>query len=1351
MKKYLILSIFAASLMMAAAPSHFASAMTGSGTVADPFLISTCDDLQAIPDNTGQGVVFWLANDISCSATAGWNSGAGFMPIQNFQGTLDGRGHTITGLTINLPGDDEVGLFGQLIAGNVFNLHLSGGSIVGNNTAGSIAGIAEAGAMISGVTSNVSLSGDTDLFDAAGGLVGEADDITMSRSSYTGSITGHDDIGGLIGSSHYQLDVSDSFASSSILGSDRLGGLIGYTGCAQTQTVTRSYAVGSIGGTTTTERGGLIGQANSTNCDSSLHISHSFAGVSFGNSNVGGIIYDVISLSLSVLDTYFDSNKEATSTCLASVDGDSTITGFGCGTYNTLSTPNYLKNSTTDDPLGAGSWNFNTIWQTSSGQYPSLQAVPADTYGAPDAPTGLAITHDGLAYTVSWTAPASSTVPLQSYTVSVKNSNVGWDDDSVDNESVQVDEGTSYSFDVQDFQYDNSYDFRVVANNSYGSSDSDEIDGTQTGDVQVHDISSCADLEAIDDNPDEGTIFDTFDLTQDISCADVANFTPIGLDRNGWSEGDFSGTFDGQGHTISDLHIDDTTNQDIATQGYTGLFFQIYDGTVKNLTLHNGSVKGSEDVGAVAGEVEQGTVLNVHSDLDVIGAYDSNQENGGQYIGGLVGEFDNYGYNPNTEQNLGIGNSSSSGNVTGTYEVGGIVGLYYSSPENDDGNPVIDALAGNTFTGTVSDPDNAFFADEGPQGYDTLFGGIAGYVQSDNSAGENTSDSIYISNNTASSSDISGGYYVGGLIGMLQNNVDDSGDQAGTTVANNTIDATVTSRYDYVGGLIGYEYGESSDADQEWGFDIQDNSIQGSVTGGGSLVGGLIGQSDMEMGSGSDNSFSISTIADNRVLGNVMATGDTQTDGTGGLIGNLYRGNGDSSVLGFADTFNENYVIGNVTSQGADAGGLIGNIATVDSVFPIRDSFFNGDVSSNNSTAGGIIGSAAVSDIPDNGAGITISRSYAVGNVSVDDGVGTNENGYQAGGLVGYVFQGRLDIDSSFAANHVTANADDGVAGAIFSEGDPAGVFHSVLYDDAKNNGQLSCSGVGQAGDDPDFDCNPVDTAGSPNANYFFSTFSVSPFASGDSWDFDDVWSAQSGYPVLRLYEHEDDPQPEDGVSYNTPSISEVTPVPSVVTGSSATYSYSATYDEGDTVTVHVDSCDAATVSASELSSSHTNTIDFSGLTVGTTYQCDLYLTDTLENTSNTLTIGPFTRGPDPVNASSGSSGGSSGGGHRSIIAIASVSATTTAVIAASSTYPYPLGLRDLTLGMSGNDVKALQHYLDLSAYPLAATGIGSLGSESSYFGTLTRNALAKWQKAHKVSPSVGYYGKLTRAAMGVK
>ena len=77
---------------------------------------------------------------------------------------------------------------------------------------------------------------------------------------------------------------------------------------------------------------------------------------------------------------------------------------------------------------------------------------------------------------------------------------------------------------------------------------------------------------------------------------------------------------------------------------------------------------------------------------------------------------------------------------------------------------------------------------------------------------------------------------------------------------------------------------------------------------------------------------------------------------------------------------------------------------------------------------------------------------------------------------------------------------------------------------------------------------------------------------------------------------------------------------------------------------------------------------------------------------------------------------------------------------------------RGLRVGASGEDVRCLQRLLNWSGYTIAATGPGSPGSESVYFGPLTDNAVIKWQNANALqvltpaglTTGTGYFGPLS-------
>ncbi|MBI2025636.1 peptidoglycan-binding protein [Candidatus Kaiserbacteria bacterium] len=72
----------------------------------------------------------------------------------------------------------------------------------------------------------------------------------------------------------------------------------------------------------------------------------------------------------------------------------------------------------------------------------------------------------------------------------------------------------------------------------------------------------------------------------------------------------------------------------------------------------------------------------------------------------------------------------------------------------------------------------------------------------------------------------------------------------------------------------------------------------------------------------------------------------------------------------------------------------------------------------------------------------------------------------------------------------------------------------------------------------------------------------------------------------------------------------------------------------------------------------------------------------------------------------------------------------------------------NLTVGSLGSEVKALQEYLNANGYVIASSGPGSPGNETTMFGSLTKAAVIKYQKAKGITPAVGYFGAKTRAAV---
>ena len=79
---------------------------------------------------------------------------------------------------------------------------------------------------------------------------------------------------------------------------------------------------------------------------------------------------------------------------------------------------------------------------------------------------------------------------------------------------------------------------------------------------------------------------------------------------------------------------------------------------------------------------------------------------------------------------------------------------------------------------------------------------------------------------------------------------------------------------------------------------------------------------------------------------------------------------------------------------------------------------------------------------------------------------------------------------------------------------------------------------------------------------------------------------------------------------------------------------------------------------------------------------------------------------------------------------------------------------RNLTTGDTGADVMDLQKFLNAQGHTVAATGAGSAGMESEYFGPATAGAVAAFQEAHAadiltplgLTAGTGFFGASTRA-----
>jgi hypothetical protein len=271
-----------------------------------------------------------------------------------------------------------------------------------------------------------------------------------------------------------------------------------------------------------------------------------------------------------------------------------------------------------------------------------------------------------------------------------------------------------------------------------------------------------------------------YKLIRDIDASETETwnngqgFNPVGTYDFEQSNPEFTGSFDGQNHTISNLSINRLDDS------YVGLFGAIDSSAeVKNVGVINVNMTGEYKVGSLVGFNDKGNISNSYSTGNVSGESD---------VGGLVGQ--NYGT---------VSNSYSTGNVTGNYDVGGLVAT------NDDGN-----ISNSYSTGNVSGESDV--------------GGLVGQ-------NEGTVSNSYSTGN------VTGNYDVGGLVGTNDDgNISNSYSTGNVTGEENVVGGLVG--FNDNGGSVSDSYwdrestGQSSSAVLPDSNGLTTSEMQGSSAEG---------------------------------------------------------------------------------------------------------------------------------------------------------------------------------------------------------------------------------------------------------------------------------------------------------------------------------------------------------------------------------------------------------------------------------------------------------------------------------------------------------------------------------------
>ena len=665
------------SVTQAAAPEAADGTLSGKGTAAEPYLLSSADDLKTFRDRVNDGknpACAKLKDNIDLA-------GEEWTPITSLIGYLDGDGHTISGLTLRGGSYANTGLIGEL-NGSIVNLNLDNVTIIGNATdygssVGSLVGKIEVGS--ESKIDNCTVSGKV---SSAG-----------SGAVYIGGLVGY-----VVGA--YQVDttltINNCVSNVTLSGgsSNYVGGLVGSAQSNSKLSITKCAQLADFG----TNKGwgaGIVGYVTGGN---SVEISDSYLAGTVNASSYPGVIaysgkHGKATLSLSG-NFYF--NKTNKGNLFQKASGwDGTVTNSS----------NAQKKST--DELKSLTIDGFAVRDGQFGGYPVPKYNEAKPLPLPK-------------ITVSATVEFTDT---EGGTVTVKGPSGETVEPNVDKTYILTEVG-EYTYTVTgmkqykdvegSFEISKSDDGKVKTISVPHEYKEVELNGTGTQDEPIL-ISDALELRTLASKVNDGKLSDAYvELTDNITVS--GSWTPLGKN----TAFPFSGHFDGKGHSVT-ITVDDPG---LSYFGFFGCLNSKVDRdsatsideqptvVVENLTV-DGTVYCSEPyayVGGIAararGKVEIKNCVN--------NATVSSLARGSAGVGGLVGGYDDgveYVYKNICMTVDGCTNNGTI-NVTGANtdaKVGGLVGSNANCVQ----------LTNCTNTGTVNAPGCTVGGLLGEAGYQT--------------------------------------------------------------------------------------------------------------------------------------------------------------------------------------------------------------------------------------------------------------------------------------------------------------------------------------------------------------------------------------------------------------------------------------------------------------------------------------------------------------------------------------------------------------------------------------------------------------------------------------------------------
>ena len=650
------------SVTQAAAPEAADGTLSGKGTAAEPYLLSSADDLKTFRDRVNDGknpACAKLKDNIDLA-------GEEWTPITSLIGYLDGDGHTISGLTLKGGSYANTGLIGEL-NGSIVNLNLDNVTIIGNAT---------------------------DYGSSVGSLVGK---IEVGSESKIDNCT----VSGKV--------------SSAGSGAVYIGGLVGYVvGAYQvdtTLTINNCVSNVTLSGGSSNYVGGLVGSAQS---NSKLSITKCAQLADFGTNKgwgAGIVGYVTGGNSVEISDSYLAGTVNASSypgvIAYSGKHGKATLSLSGNFYFNKTNKGNLFQK--------ASGWD-GTVTNSSNAQKKStdeLKSLTIDGFAVRDGQfSGYPVPKYNEAkplplpkITVSATVEFTDT---EGGTVTVKGPSGETVEPNVDKTYILTEVG-EYTYTVTgmkqykdvegSFEISKSDDGKVKTISVPHEYKEVELNGTGTQDEPIL-ISDALELRTLASKVNDGKLSDAYvELTDNITVS--GSWTPLGKN----TAFPFSGHFDGKGHSVT-ITVDDPG---LSYFGFFGCLNSKVDRdsatsideqptvVVENLTV-DGTVYCSEPYAYVGG-IAARACGKVSIESCVNNATVSSLARGSAGVGGLIGGYDDGADYVYKNIRMTVDGCKNNGTiiVTGDNEkafVGGMVGANANCVQ----------LTNCTNTGTINAP-----------------------------------------------------------------------------------------------------------------------------------------------------------------------------------------------------------------------------------------------------------------------------------------------------------------------------------------------------------------------------------------------------------------------------------------------------------------------------------------------------------------------------------------------------------------------------------------------------------------------------------------------------------------------